>query len=137
MLLVWLGACSRSHFASHVTSRRLTSDCSTTAVPLPLSPCRLHASAGGSPTIRTLPKRLLLHAGLLQLASLTRLRSLVLWNCMRVTMDGLEVFRHLRALSDLSLRGCSQLPDALCYPVAHLHALTRLDLRNCERFTGA
>ena len=60
----------------------------------------------------------------------------MLWNCMRVTMDGLEVFRHLQALCDLSLRGCSQLPDALCYPVAHLHALTRLDLRNCERFTG-
>ena len=55
---------------------------------------------------------------------------------MRVTMDGLEVLRHLQGLSDLSLRGCSQLPDALCYPVAHLHALTRLDLRNCERFTG-
>ena len=61
----------------------------------------------------------------------------MLWNCMRVTMEGLEVLRHLRGLSDLSLRGCSQLPDALCYPVAHLHALTRLDLRNCERFTGA
>ncbi len=60
----------------------------------------------------------------------------MLWNCMRVTMDGLEVLRHLQGLSDLSLRGCSQLPDALCYPVAHLHALTRLDLRNCERFTG-
>ena len=78
----------------------------------------------------------LLHTGLLQLAALTRLRSLVLWNCMRVTMDGLEVLQHLQGLSDLSLRGCSQLPDALCYPVAHLHALTRLDLRNCERFTG-
>ena len=76
-------------------------------------------------------------AGLLQLASLTRLKSLVLWNCMRVTMDGLEVFQHLQSLNDLSLRGCSQLPDALCYPVAHLRGLTRLDLRACERFTGA
>ena len=76
------------------------------------------------------------HAGLLQLSSLARLRSLVLWNCMRVTTDGLEVFRRLPALADLSLRGCSQLPDALCFPVAHLAALTRLDLRACERFTG-
>lgn len=75
-------------------------------------------------------------AGLLQLRALTRLRSLVLWNCMRVSMDGLEVFQHLPALADLSLRGCSQLPDALASPVAHLHALTRLDLRACERFTG-
>ena len=75
-------------------------------------------------------------AGLLHLRALTRLRSLVLWNCMRVSMDGLEVFQHLPALVDLSLRGCSQLPDALAFPVAHLHALTRLDLRACERFTG-
>ena len=76
------------------------------------------------------------HAGLLQLSSLSRLRSLVLWNCMRVTVDGLEVFRYLPSLADLSLRGCSQLPDALCFPIAHLCVLTRLDLRACERFTG-
>ena len=75
-------------------------------------------------------------AGLLQLAALSRLRALALWNCMRVSAGGLEVFRRLPGLADLSLRGCSQLPDALCFPVAHLTALTRLDLRACERFTG-
>ena len=56
---------------------------------------------------------------------------------MRVSVDGLAVFKQLTAVADLSLRGCAQLSDALCGSVAHLSSLTRLDLRACERFTGA
>ena len=73
----------------------------------------------------------------MHLAGLKRLRTLVLWNCMRVTVDGLGVLSSLAAIADLSLRGCAQLSDALCASVAHLSALTRLDLRACERFTGS
>lgn len=75
--------------------------------------------------------------GLMHLASLSRLRMLVLWNCMRVSVEGLEVFSKLPAVAALSLRGCAQLSDALCAAIAHLSQLTRLDLRACERFTGA
>ncbi len=76
-------------------------------------------------------------AGLGHIGALTRLRSLCLWNCMRVSEAGLAVLQRLPALAELSLRGCQHLTDAAAPAVARLAALTRLDLRCCERFTGA
>ena len=57
---------------------------------------------------------------------------------MRVSAAGLAAcLGALPGLAELSLRGCAQLPDALCAAVAALPALARLNLQACERFTGA
>ena len=46
--------------------------------------------------------------GIQCIGGLTRLRQLSLWNCMRISEDGLNVLRHLPGLQLLSLRGCQQ-----------------------------
>jgi len=86
-------------------------------------------------------------------SSFADLRSLSLWNCLRLTDAGLAAL-HRQALSsdergggssqpaspsrlsELSLRGLSQLSDAALVHVAALPSLATLDLRACERFTG-
>lgn len=64
------------------------------------------------------------------------LQSLVLWNCLRLTEEGLEVLRCLPHVTSLSLRACQQLSDSAMPALASLSSLLRLDLRACERFTG-
>ena len=72
--------------------------------------------------------------GIRHLSGLTRLKVLNLWNCLRVTHQGLA---HLRALPvvELSLRGCL-VDDSACPALAKLGNLVRLDMRACERLTG-
>lgn len=64
------------------------------------------------------------------------LQSLVLWNCLRLTEEGLQVLRCLPHVTSLSLRACQQLSDSAMPALASLSSLLRLDLRACERFTG-
>ena len=72
--------------------------------------------------------------GIRHLSGLTRLKVLSLWNCLRVTHQGLG---HLRALPvvEVSLRGCL-VDDSACPALAELGNLVRLDMRACERLTG-
>ncbi len=56
---------------------------------------------------------------------------------MRLSVEGLGVLKTLPGVTELSLRGCAQLPDGLCGPLASLGQLARLNLQACERFTGA
>ena len=77
-----------------------------------------------------------LPAGLAQVSLLTRLRSLSLWNCLRITEEGLACLAGL-GLHQLSLRGCQQLGNAALQHVAHLPALQQLNLAACERISGA
>ena len=67
---------------------------------------------------------------------LTRLRSLSLWNCLRITEEGLACLAGL-GLHQLSLRGCQQLGNAALQHVAQLSALQQLNLAACERISGA
>ena len=98
---------------------------------------RPEAQPKGATELCSLWKFLPACAGLRHLSRLARLRVLVLWNCMRLSVDGLAVFARLPGVTDLSLRGCAQLPDGLCSALAHLRQLRRLNLQACERFTGA
>lgn len=65
---------------------------------------------------------------------LTRLRSLSLWNCLRITEDGLACLAGL-GLHQLSLRGCQQLGNAALQHIAQLPALQQLNLAACERIS--
>ena len=67
---------------------------------------------------------------------LTRLRSLSLWNCLRITEEGLARLAGL-GLHQLSLRGCQQLGNAALQHIAQLPALQQLNLAACERISGA
>ena len=67
---------------------------------------------------------------------LTRLRSLSLWNCLRITEEGLACLAGL-GLHQLSLRGCQQLGNAALSHIAQLPALQQLNLAACERISGA
>jgi F-box/leucine-rich repeat protein 14 len=73
-------------------------------------------------------------AGIRHLSGLSRLKVLSLWNCLRVTQQGLA---HLQALPivELSLRGCL-IDDSACPALAKLLKLVKIDLRACERLTG-
>lgn len=75
--------------------------------------------------------------GLAAIGKLQRLRTLNLWNCLRISEQGLAALTlQVGKLTDLSLRGCQQLSDDVTPALASLQHLQRLDLRACERFTG-
>ena len=84
-------------------------------------------------------------------SSFENLRSLSLWNCLRLTDAGLAALHRQSQsrgeersggssspsrLTELSLRGLSQLSDAALVHVSALPSLSSLDLRACERITG-
>ena len=59
-------------------------------------------------------------------------------NCMRLTEDGvLAAAGGLTRLTELSLRGCAAVTNAVAALLERLPALHSVDLRGCEHITGA
>lgn len=71
------------------------------------------------------------------LESLSRgLKSLNLWNCLRLTPASLTALSSCTALTELSLRGCQWMDDSCIEHLVPLSGLCKLDLRACEQFSG-
>jgi hypothetical protein len=76
------------------------------------------------------------HALLLQLAALTRLRSLDVGDCLSVTCTGLErLLRGCSGLEQLSLNGAHSIRDRGVAAVSRLPALSSLNLAGCRGIT--
>ena len=86
----------------------------------------------------SLPTVCLLSAGLLHISRLGDLRALSLMNCMRLTEGGmLAAAGGLTRLTELSLRGCPAVTNAVAALLERLPAVQTVDLRACEHVTGA
>ena len=67
---------------------------------------------------------------------LKHLKSLNLWNCLRLPPTALRHLSSCTALQELSLRGCQLMDDEALRYIGALYSLQRLDLRACEHIRG-
>ena len=75
--------------------------------------------------------------GMLSLASITGLKSLVLWGCRNVTDVGVQSLTALTDLQHLNLSDCTKITDVGVLALASHTGLQHLNLTRCENITDA